>query len=53
MDELRKKEDEKEEANATKMTAELAAGHINPLNFLARLDKVRGCGQYAVCMTRS
>lgn len=39
VDELRKKEDEKEEANATKMTAELAAGHINPLNFLARLDK--------------
>ncbi|EPB76992.1 thiamine pyrophosphate enzyme, TPP binding domain protein [Ancylostoma ceylanicum] len=39
IDELRRKEDEKEAANAKKMSEELASGFINPLNFLARLDK--------------
>ncbi|KHJ93807.1 thiamine pyrophosphate enzyme, TPP binding domain protein [Oesophagostomum dentatum] len=39
IDELRKKEDEKEAAIAKKMNDELASGFINPLNFLARLDK--------------
>ncbi|CAJ0604603.1 unnamed protein product [Cylicocyclus nassatus] len=39
IDELRSKEDEKEAANAKKMSEELANGFINPLNFLARLDK--------------
>ncbi|RCN24878.1 hypothetical protein ANCCAN_29416, partial [Ancylostoma caninum] len=39
IDELRRKEEEKEAANAKKMSEELASGFINPLNFLARLDK--------------
>ncbi|WKY06320.1 hypothetical protein Q1695_006486 [Nippostrongylus brasiliensis] len=39
VEELRKKDDEKEAANASKIASELAHGFINPLNFLARLDK--------------
>ncbi|KAK6014844.1 thiamine pyrophosphate enzyme, TPP binding domain protein, partial [Ostertagia ostertagi] len=39
IDELRRREDEKEAKNASKATEELAHGFINPLNFLARLDK--------------
>ncbi|KAE9416677.1 hypothetical protein Angca_002633 [Angiostrongylus cantonensis] len=39
LDELRKRDNQKEEANATKVADELVNGLINPLNFLARLDK--------------
>ncbi|KAJ1345520.1 hypothetical protein KIN20_000074 [Parelaphostrongylus tenuis] len=37
--ELKRRDNEKEEANAAKMADELVNGLINPLNFLARLDK--------------
>ncbi|PIO67954.1 thiamine pyrophosphate enzyme, TPP binding domain protein, partial [Teladorsagia circumcincta] len=39
IDELRSREDDKDSKNAAKATEELAHGFINPLNFLARLDK--------------
>ncbi|KAK5984011.1 IlvB acetolactate synthase like [Trichostrongylus colubriformis] len=39
IDELKRRENEKEASNAAKAMEELANGFINPLNFLSRLDK--------------
>ncbi|KJH51766.1 thiamine pyrophosphate enzyme, TPP binding domain protein [Dictyocaulus viviparus] len=39
LEDLRSKHDEKEASTATKLANELANDFINPLNFLARLDK--------------